>query len=137
MRQTLLYLRLIHAVFILTWFQFIFLLVYLHLPEHAVPFLYPLALGAVAVTAVFVCIHLRKQFLHEPAAILESQPENQALLNRWRTGNILSFTFAESTMLFGVLLKFLGERWRIVAIFFLAGLALILLWTPRAIKTKQ
>ena len=57
-----------------------------------------------------------------------------AILRRWRAGNVLSFTFAESIMLLGVVLKFLGERWSIVAIFFAAGLLMLLLWAPKKIE---
>jgi hypothetical protein len=45
----------------------------------------------------------------------------------------VSFAFAESVMLFGVVLKFLGERWSIVSIFFGVGLLLLLLWAPQKI----
>ena len=132
MGSTLLALRVIHGAFILTWFQFIFLLNFVHPPERPLPLAYPMALSLVAAVSTLTCLHLRKQLLYEPAELLASQPENQALLNRWRAGNILSFAFAETTMLLGVFLKFLGGGWKIVAIFFAAGLILQLLWAPRA-----
>jgi hypothetical protein len=134
MPSTLLILRLVHLAFVLAWFQFLFLLHFLHPPEHPVPVAYPIVLAAVAISSISVCERLRKQLVHEPAVTLETQPENQAVWNRWRAGNILSFAFAESTMLFGVLLKFLGESWKVVGMFFAVGLVLLLVWTPRAVK---
>jgi hypothetical protein len=134
MRQTLLAVRLLHIVFIITLFQFIFVLGFVHPPERNLPLAYPLALGTLAVVVTCACLYLRKQFLHAPATMLELQPEDQALLKRWRVGNVLSFCFAENVILYGVLLKFLGESWNVVALFFAAGLVLLLLWTPRAIK---
>jgi hypothetical protein len=49
-------------------------------------------------------------------------------------GNLVSFAFAESVMLFGVVLKFLGERWSVASLFFGVGLLLLLLWSPRKIE---
>jgi hypothetical protein len=134
MGSTLLVVRFIYAGFIVTWLQFIFLLNFMHPPEKPIPRVYPVVFGVLSTASIFVCVKLRKQFLHEPAASLRTQPENQSLLNRWKAGNILSFAFAESTILLGFLLRSLGEKWEIAGAFFAAGLLLQLVWAPRRIQ---
>jgi len=128
-------LRLIHRAFVLTWCMYLGILIYLHWPEKPVPIIFPMALGVVAISSIQVVRTLRLKLLFAPAAALVSDPENAVLLRRWRSGNIVSFVFAESIMLFGVVLKFLGEQWSIVSFFFGIGLLLLLLWSPRKIQT--
>lgn len=127
-------LRLIHLAFVFTWFVYLGLLFYLQFPEKSVPITFPVALGVFAISTISVARTLRQKLLFAPAAALVSDPQNAALLRRWRAGNILSFAFAESIMLFGVVLKFLGEQWKIVSVFFGVGLVLVL-WAPRKIET--
>lgn len=127
-------LRLIHTAFVFTWFMYIGLVVYLQLPEKPVPPVIPVALGVAAVSSISVARILRQKLLVEPARTLVSDPENAPILRRWVSGNIVSFAFAESIVLFGVVLRFLGERWRVAAIFFGAGLLLLLFWAPRKIE---
>lgn len=128
-------LRLIHFAFGFTWFLYLGLLFYLRLPEKPVPIFFPIALGLVAILNISAAQTLRQKLLFAPATALGSDPENAVLLRRWKAGNVVSFAFAESVMLFGVVLKFLGERWSIVSVFFAVGLLLLLLWTPRKIQT--
>jgi len=134
MTSTYSQLRLIHFAFVVTWFMYLGVLIYLKLPESQVPTAFPLALGFVAISTISVGQTLRQRLVIATAATLVSDPENKTILRRWRAGNIVSFTFAESIMLFGVVLKFLGERWNIVAIFFAAGLLMLLLWSPKRIE---
>ncbi len=47
---------------------------------------------------------------------------------------MLSFCIAETITLFGLVLKFLGFDWNTAAIFFAAGMLLLLLWMPRKIE---
>ena len=97
-------LRLIHLAFVFTWFMYLGLLFYLQLPEKPVPMIFPVDLGVVAMSTISVAPTLRQKLLLAPAAALVSDPENPVLLRRWRAGNLVSFVFAESVMLFGVVL---------------------------------
>ena len=135
MNSTFSQLRLIHRAFVLAWFTYLGLLIYLHWPEKPVPIIFPTVMGILAISSIQVGLTMRQKLLFAPAAALISDPENVVLLRRWRAGNIVSFAFAESIMLFGVVLKFLGERWSIVSIFFGTGLLLLFLWSPRESQT--
>jgi hypothetical protein len=134
MNAAFLQLRLIHSAYIVTMFLFIFVIRVTNPPEQAVPIVFPVVMAILAVSIASVGLMLRKQFLHSSAAALALNPEDPKLLQRWRVGNLISFCFAEATMLLGVVLKFMGEQWKIVLPFFAAGLLLLVLWTPRKIQ---
>ncbi|HET9804960.1 MAG TPA: hypothetical protein VFP96_17095 [Candidatus Acidoferrum sp.] len=134
MNAIYLQLRLIHTAFLVSWFLFIFVLRVANPPEQTLPFLLPVGLVVVAISIVAVGFKMRQGLLEPHAAVLASTPEDPALLQRWRLGNLLAFCFAEFTMLLGVILKFLGERWNVVGAFFAVGLLLLLLWTPRKLQ---
>jgi len=125
-------LRLVHVAFFVSWFLFIFVI------ETAQPtrianasMIIPAALGLIGFSEIGVGFFLRSKFIREAETVLRTEPENQAAKLKWRTGNFLSFCFAETITLFGVVLKFLGFGWNIAGIFFAVGMLLLILWTPR------
>lgn len=134
MRPIFLQLRLIHAAFLVTWFLFVFVLKVANPTERLLPPMVLAAFAVVAVSIVLVGLKLRQQFLHIPASALATEPEDTRLLQRWRVGNLMSLCFAENPTLLGVVLKFLGASWNVVAVFFALGLILLILWTPRQIQ---
>lgn len=134
MRAIFLQLRLIHSAFVVTWFLFIFVLRVANPAEGALQPAVLTVFTLVAVSIVFVGLKLRQQFVHVSASALAAQPEDTQLLQRWRVGNLLSLCFAENPTLLGVVLKFLGASWNIVAMFFGLGLLLLILWAPRRIQ---
>lgn len=135
MRPILLQLRLIHGAFVVTWFLLIFVLRVANPAEHALPPTTLVGFAIVAASIISVGLKLRQQFLHVPMSALAAQPDDARLLQRWRVGHLISFCFAENPTLLGVVLKFLGASWNIVAAFFALGLILLILWTPRQIQT--
>jgi hypothetical protein len=58
-------------------------------------------------------------------------PVSHATVAAFGFANITSFAQAETVALFGVALKFLGVSWAMAGGFFVVGLALMMLWTPR------
>lgn len=135
MASTLLQLRLVHGAFLFTWFMYVALVVYLRWPEKPLEMQIPLAMGFITLVLISTALKIRRLLVHMPAAALASQPQDAALLKKWRGGNVFSFAAGESIMLFGVVLKFLGAEWKIAGIFFAVGLLFLLLWTPRRIAT--
>jgi len=132
MKAAFLQLRLIHAAFILSWFLFVLLTVYIIHPVHKLTGMtVPLALGVAALSSISVAQTLRPKLVIAPAEELARQPDNAALLQRWRSGNIMQFAFAESVTLFGLVLKLLGASWPVAAPFFAVGLLMLLLNAPR------
>jgi len=132
MKAALLQLRLIHAMFIVTWFLFVFVTVYIiHPADKLVGMTIPLGLGVAALSGISVAQTLRQRMVVTPAEELTRNPENALLLQRWRAGNIVQFAVAESTTLFGLVLKLLGATWSVASPFFAVGLLLLLFAAPR------
>jgi hypothetical protein len=68
----------------------------------------------------------------EPAAeTLQANPDDPIALGRWRTGNLLSFLLAESIVLFGMALRFIGGTTMQSLPFCVVGIAMMLVWWPR------
>jgi hypothetical protein len=121
----------IYASFVITFFLFIFMIQMVKPAEKPVT---PVIIGAFAFAAVSylpIGATLRKRFLNGAVKSLRTDPQDPKGLALWRTGNILSFAVAESTMLLGVALKFLGARWVISGLFFVLGLSLLIWWMPK------
>jgi hypothetical protein len=129
--------RLLHAMFVLTWFFFLFVIQVVRPAERPVGRILLLGIAAAAGGDIALGFALRKRFLDSSLEILRAQPANPEALLRWRTGNILAFCNAETVTLFGVVLKFLGARWMIAGVFFAVGLGLLLLWTPRLLRSAS
>ena len=132
MKAAFLQLRIIHGSFVLSWFLFILLTVYIiHPVDKLTGMTVPLALGVATLSGISVAQTLRQKLVTAPANELAGQPDNAALLQRWRSGNILQFAFAESITLFGLVSRLLGASWAVAAPFFAVGLLLLLLSAPR------
>lgn len=123
--------RVVHAAFTTTWFLFL-LVIHLSAPvRQHVSLTFVQALVLVAVTDVALALYLRSQYIGRSVEALREQPEDASALAKWRTGNVVSFTLAETITLCGLALRFLGADWRIAGPFFAVGLMLLLLWFPR------
>lgn len=121
----------IYASFVITFFLYILMIQMAKPAEKPVT---PVIIGAFAFVAISCAptgALLRKRFLDGAAESLRKDPQDSKGLGLWRTGNILSFCFAESAMLFGVALKFLGARWAVSGMFFVLGLSLMIWWLPK------
>jgi hypothetical protein len=78
-----------------------------------------------------IALYFRIWMLATAAEILRTKPEDQFALARWRFGNILSFVLAESIVLFGFALRFIGGTSLQSLPFYIAGIAMMILWFPR------
>ena len=126
--------RLVHVAFFVTWFLLIFAIeIVKPTPDANSSTIIPAVLGLVGFLEIGLGFFLRSRFIEEAEAILQADPENQSAKQKWRTGNLLAFCFAETITLFGVVLKYLGYEWKIAGVFFGVGLLLLILWTPRQI----
>jgi hypothetical protein len=93
-------LRLLHCMFVLTWFLFI-LCIQLAKPQaRTVPPTVLYALAAVVIMDVGVGVALRRKRVDAPREVLRLEPENGGALAQWRGGNIFSFAQAETATLF-------------------------------------
>jgi hypothetical protein len=130
-QNTLRQVRILHAVFIATWFLFFVQLRFINPPEHALDPIIVYAISVACVADIGIALSFRARMISPALETLRTRPDDSAALGSWRVGNILSFTFAETVILFGFVLKILGARWNVAGIFFAASLFLFGLWTPR------
>jgi len=132
MKATFAQLRIIHAAFVFSWLTFVLVAIYiLHPVDKLTGMTVPLAVGVAALSSISVAQTLRQKLVIAPAEELARQPDNAPLLQRWRSGNIVQFAFAESVTLFGLVLRLLGANWPVAAPFFAVGLLMLLLNAPR------
>jgi hypothetical protein len=123
--------RILHAVFLFTQFQFLWLFYFLHPPETGGKPMVVIAFAIVAVANVNVAMLLRRRNVTAAEEKLRASPNDPAAIKQWRLGMLLSFTFAESICLFGFMLKFVGVEWKFAGPFFAFAVLLMLLWVPR------
>jgi hypothetical protein len=130
-QNTLRNVRVVHITFLATCFLYIVVLNVLHLPKRSVAAEIQGSFVLLACAEIGVAFFLRRRTLAPAEDMLRTNPNDITALGKWRVGNALSFVFAESIMVLGFALKFLGASWRISGIFFAVGILLLLLWTPR------
>lgn len=78
-----------------------------------------------------LALFFRLKMLQPAVETLQKNPDDQAALARWRTGNIISFVLTESIVLLGFALRFIGGTTVQSLPFYTIGVALMLLWWPR------
>ena len=123
--------RILHASFLTTQFLFVVVLVVAHPKTYPVAPAIPIVLALLAVNNCGIALLFRNRKLKAAEERLRTQPSNAASLNDWISANIISFAFAETCGLFGVLLKFLGADWTVAAPFLALAVLVLLLLTPR------
>lgn len=94
------------------------------------------AVSLVSISVVGVIFVVRRVMLSRFEAQLSIQPNDNALLTRWRAGYIVIYALCESVALFGFVLRFLGFPLARIWIFYLSGFALMLMFGPRQPKAE-
>jgi hypothetical protein len=130
-RQAFRSIRNLHLSFLALPFLLIAVLTRIQPSQQGQPSLMPMVLGVLAVSEIGIATVFRARLLPEAAEKLRTSPGDAQALGRWQQGNILSFTFATTIVLYGFVLRVLGFCWNIAAWFFVAGFLLLLWWTPR------
>ena len=82
-------------------------------------------------TLVGVALFFRLKMLQPAAETLQTNPDDQSALARWRIGNLLSCLLAEAGVLLGFALRFMGGTTRQSLPFYIIGIGLMLVWWPR------
>lgn len=91
------------------------------------------AFSFVCLNDIVVATFLRRRMMRPSEESLRSNPTDEMALKKWRTGVFVSLIMAYTTVLFGLVLRLYGATWNVVGCFFIAGILLLLAWTPRAI----
>jgi hypothetical protein len=123
--------RVIHLAFLAAAILYFAVLFQIRPVERSVDPILIYALAFLCLSVIWVGFFLRARMVTAPAARLSANPQDTASLKQWRSGQIVSFAFAESVVFYGVLLKFLGAAWNIAGTFFVVGVLLLVAWTPK------
>ena len=123
--------RILYAVILYSMLLFILMAErFLHYEPHDVHLIWMVFL-VTSLMVIGVAVFFRLKTLQPAAETLQTIPDDRTAASRWRFGNILSFALAESLLLFGFALRFLGgTTWQSVP-FYVVGIALMLVWRPR------
>jgi F0F1-type ATP synthase membrane subunit c/vacuolar-type H+-ATPase subunit K len=90
-----------------------------------------LAISCVAASGIGIGFFYRSRLFPPLAEAFAKDREDAAASRKWFIGVVLSCVFCETTILFGLVLRILGTSWDISGIFFIAGILLLLAWTPK------
>lgn len=85
----------------------------------------------ICLALIAVTFNIRSRKLQTAVDVLQTQPDDPEALTRWRLANILSSVIAESIVLLGFALRFLGGSRIQSAPFYVVAIALMLIWWPR------
>ncbi|MBZ5702275.1 MAG: hypothetical protein LAN84_10550 [Acidobacteriia bacterium] len=124
-------LRIIHGVMLVSVLLYMLVIFQIHPSEGHLSPVIPEAITVCCAAEIAVALVLRARLLAPCMETLRSNPDDAQALGRWREGNLVSITLAQSVALFGLVLKFLGASWFVGGPFFATAIFLLLIWTPR------
>jgi hypothetical protein len=87
---------------------------------------------AVALWIVFLGSSFRRRMLTRAVSALAKDASDPKALKLWEAGHVVGMAFAQNIVLWGLVVRMVlgGELWQ-SSLFYLAGLFLLLFWTPR------
>jgi F0F1-type ATP synthase membrane subunit c/vacuolar-type H+-ATPase subunit K len=89
------------------------------------------AVGIAAFSLLVVAVFFRLKFVQPGAAALRADGDDTGAATKWRTGTIVSLVFAESIVMFGLVLRMIGVSWNISGVFYVVGMLVLVAWWPK------
>jgi hypothetical protein len=89
------------------------------------------ALTFAAITAVGAILVIRRTMVVPSETALRIRTDDAVSVNRWRTGCIVTYAMSEAVALFGLVLRITGFTLSQVAAFYIAGIVLLLFFSPQ------
>jgi len=89
-------------------------------------------LAFMAIADLGVGFFMRSSMLQSAQESLQKNPNDPHGLRGWRGGNFISFVFAETVVLFGLVVRIFSSQLEFALPFYVVGVAVLLLWAPRA-----
>ncbi len=129
--QTLRVLRIVHVALLVSVALYVHVAIITAPHPTTVPPALIVGIALMAILVAAAAFVFRAKFVSPAEEILATNSEDRAALARWRLGQFVSLALAESVVVYGFVLKFLGAEWKIAGIFFAAGTALMLIFTPQ------
>jgi hypothetical protein len=124
--------RIIHVALLFAALAYVVVAVYVASPaKGAVPMVVVGGLGFGALSLLAVAVFFRVKFVQTGAAMLRINGEDATGARLWRTGTIVSLVFAESIVMFGLVVRLIGASWNASGVFYVVGILMMLAWWPR------
>jgi len=95
------------------------------------------ALSLISISLVGATVVMRRTLVLPAEAALKERSDDSLAVARWRTGYLFMYALCELLGLFGLVLRMLGFTLANVWGFFLGGVVLLLLYSPRTPRTKS
>lgn len=89
-----------------------------------------LVFGFVGLADLGLGFFLRQSILGSAQETLRRDPKNDEALQSWRRGNILSFVFGTTIVIFGLVVRVLVGRIELALPFYIIGGIALILWRP-------
>jgi hypothetical protein len=90
------------------------------------------ALSFISISIVGATVVVRRTLVLPSEALLKEKSDDSVTVARWRTGYLFLYAMCEMLGLFGLILRMLGFTLGNVWGFYLGGVLLLLLYSPRA-----
>ncbi len=132
MNNVLRTMRIIHGAMLLAAFMYVWIaekLNYGQSPRDISTFYMVLCFQIVLI--VVIAFFFRRRFVSASVETLRTDPNNATALGRWRTGQIMSYAFAESVVLFGLVVRFTGATRMQAVPFYVVGILMLLVFYPQ------
>ncbi|SRR5258708_3887472 len=88
-------------------------------------------IAILSVALVGAILFFRRNLVLRSETLLATQPDDRTTLARWRTGYIIIWALSEAIVLYGLVLRYRGFTFAHVTPFLIAGLVLMLFFSPR------
>jgi hypothetical protein len=124
--------RIIHVALLFAALAYVVVALYVASPAKGqVPKAVVGGLGLGAFSLLVVAIFFRTKFVQLGAEKLRVNGDDERGARLWRTGTIVSLVFAESIVMFGLVMRMIGASWNVSGIFYVVGMLAMLAWWPR------
>jgi len=124
--------RIIYAALLFAALAYVVVAAYAsNLSTGRVPMAVVEGIGIAALSLLTVGVFFRLKFVQPGAEKLRANPDDETGARIWRTGTIVSLVFAESIVMIGLTVKLIGVSWNQSAIFYVAGILVMLAWWPK------
>ena len=88
-------------------------------------------LAFMALADLTVGFFMRSSMLESAREAYRKNPKDDSWVRGWRGGNFIAFVFAETVVLFGMVVRITSGSREFALPFYIVGVAVLILWTPR------
>ena len=88
-------------------------------------------ISVVSILTIGVILVVRRTLVLHSEAMLKNVSNEEAIVNRWKTGYIVTYALSEALALFGLIVRMTGFSFSQAVTFYIPGFVLMLFFRPR------